>query len=128
MENQHHILLVDDEEGNLTFLSRFLKLKKFSVATAHNGQEAIEEINQCAPDVMILDIKMPVMDGLETLKWIKENQPNIQVIMLSAMGDNDSKEKALRLGALSYINKPMDLTDLLSKIQLALKLKRETVK
>ncbi|MFQ5444827.1 MAG: response regulator [Nitrospinales bacterium] len=126
MENPHHILLVDDEIGNLTFLSRFLKLKKFSVATAHNGKEAIEEINKCVPDVMILDIMMPVMDGMDTLKWVKENQPNIQVIMLSAMGDNDLKVKALQLGALSYISKPMDLTDLQSKIQLALKVKEST--
>ena len=110
------ILVVDDEEGALNLLSRFLKLNRFPVKTAKNGKEALESIQAEQPKLVILDVKMPEMNGIETLKWIRENYPDINVIMLSAAGQQEIVEESLNLGAKGFITKPMDLKLLLSKI------------
>ena len=116
MNLSEFILVVDDEEGALNLLSRFLKLNHFPVKTAKNGKEALESIKTAQPKLVILDVKMPEMNGIETLKWIRENRPDIKVIMLSAAGQQEIVEESFSLGAQGFITKPMDLKLLLSKI------------
>jgi YesN/AraC family two-component response regulator len=87
------------------------------VKTAKNGREALKSIQtEPPPKLVILDVKMPEMNGIETLKWIRENRPEINVIMLSAAGQHEIVEESLGLGAKGFITKPMNLKLLLSKV------------
>ncbi len=117
------ILLVDDEPKLLDLLRQFLESHGFRVvAQAGSGQEAIEQLKRHAPTVVLLDVKMPGMDGLATLRQLKAIQPAVTVIMVTAVEEEDAMEEALALGADDYILKPVNTdyleTLLLSKILL----------
>ncbi|MCG8619778.1 MAG: response regulator [Desulfobacterales bacterium] len=101
------ILIVDDEEIIVRLLSMSLRSDGYEVVSAHNGKEALEVLKKEAPDIVVTDIKMPVMDGLELLKRIKKIEPDKEVIIVTGHGDIDSTIVALQHGASDFINKPV---------------------
>ena len=116
------ILIVDDEPELRHLLQDFLELHGFRVAQAASGSEAVERFKQLSPAVVFLDIKMPGMDGLTTLRQLKAIQPNVTAVMLTGVEEEEAMEEALALGAEDYILKPFNFeyleTILLSKILL----------
>ena len=103
------IIIVDDEPDLLIFLSRELRDLDYEVETALSGEEAIERIKANRPHLMLLDINMPGMGGLETLKKAKEIDPHLAVVMVSAVAEEDIAKEAMKMGAHDYIKKPIDL-------------------
>ncbi|NQT29404.1 MAG: response regulator [Candidatus Saganbacteria bacterium] len=103
------ILVVDDEQGILDFFEKALNREGYDVRTSLDGSDALEKLKMEKPDLVILDIKMPGIDGIETLHYIREMDKNVVVLMLTAYGTLDSAKEALRLGATDYITKPFKL-------------------
>ncbi|CUU01952.1 Response regulator receiver domain-containing protein [Candidatus Thermokryptus mobilis] len=120
MAEKSRVLVVDDEEALRYLLSTELAAEGYEVETAGDGDEAIEAIKQKDYDVVLLDIKMPRVDGFEVLKFIKQNKPEIKVIMLTAYADVKNAIEALKLGASDFVSKPYDLEDILTSINRAL--------
>lgn len=118
---QTKVLLVDDEVEFASALAERLQLRSYDVKTASNALEALAVIHNYLPDVIILDLKIPGMDGIETLKTIKKIDPTIEVIMLTGHGDVQSVEDGMKSGAFEYIMKPIDIGELTSKIDKAMK-------
>jgi len=115
-----NILIVDDEEGIRKSLGAYLKLEGYHVDTAGGGAEAIEKLRELKRNIILLDINMPGMDGLETLRAIKSHDFSIQVIMMTAFSTFEKTMKSLEFGASDYILKPFDdLTEILRLIQLS---------
>ncbi|OGP96804.1 MAG: hypothetical protein A2Z39_04505 [Deltaproteobacteria bacterium RBG_19FT_COMBO_46_9] len=110
------LLLVDDEEDFRTTLSSRLKKREFEVTQVESGYQALEVIKEQAIDVAIVDVKMPRMDGLETLRQMKQLNPLIEVIMLTGHASVESGIEGMRLGAFDYLMKPCDINDLVLKI------------
>ncbi len=102
------ILLIDDEESILESLRIFLSGMNYAVSTASNGMEGIEIIHKEHPDLVITDLKMPEVDGLEVLKQIREFDDSVPCIIMTAYEDVDSTIRAMQLGAYDYIEKPID--------------------
>jgi len=105
------LLVVDDEIDIREFLANFFKKRKLSTYTASNGEEALRLLTKERPEIMLLDIKMPRMDGLEVLKRAKELDKNIKIIMITGREDKESEEKASRLGVVNYIHKPLEIDE-----------------
>lgn len=103
------ILVIDDEQGILDFFKKALGKEGYEMITCLNGIGALEKVKEEKPDLVILDIKMPEIDGIETLKRIRWINKNTIVIMLTAYGTMDSAKEALKLGAHDYITKPFKL-------------------
>jgi DNA-binding NtrC family response regulator len=114
------LLLVDDEVEFTLALAERLQLRKYEVKTASSALEALALIKDQLPDVVILDLKIPGMDGIETLKTIKKIDTEIEVIMLTGHGDIKSVEEGIKNGAFAYIMKPVDIEELIVKINNAL--------
>jgi len=117
MQNQHSILVVDDEEALRTVLSTELGSEGYKVEAASDGDEAISIVQNRQFDLVLLDIKMPRVDGFEVLKFIKKNHPQMKVIMLTAFADLKNAIESKKLGAEDFISKPYDLVDLLTTIE-----------
>jgi DNA-binding NtrC family response regulator len=117
MLNLRSILVVDDEEALRTVLSSELSSEGYNVETASDGDEAITILQGKQFDLVLLDIKMPRVDGFEVLKFIKKNSPQIKVIMLTAFADLKNAIESKKLGAEDFISKPYDLVDLLTTIE-----------
>lgn len=115
------ILLVDDEVEFVSTLSERLQLRGYDVRTANNALEALASVYKEPPDVIILDLRIPGMDGIETLKTIKKFDATIEVIMLTGHGDIRSVEDGMKSGAFEYIMKPVDISELTAKIDIARK-------
>ena len=122
------ILLVDDEERFRTNLQKMLGALGLMVNSKSSGAEALEELKQQGYDVIVLDIRMPGMDGLTTLAEIKKIYPEIEVIILTGHASMDAAMEINRLGGYDYLMKPCPLEDLLLKIDAAYekKVERET--
>ena len=103
------LLVVDDEPEICDFLKSFFEDRDFEVRSALSGEEAIRAVETFHPQVMLLDIKMRGMDGLAVLREVKEKNPKIKVIMVTAIETTDKIEEAMRLGADNYITKPLSL-------------------
>lgn len=100
------VLVVDNEPKLCEILKRFLELHNFEVTTAYSGEEALQRLQQMVPMFVLLDISMPGMDGLVTLKKIKTMDVPTTVIMITGIDDDDTMHQAMELGARDYINKP----------------------
>jgi DNA-binding response OmpR family regulator len=110
------LLLVDDEEMFLEFLSRRLISYQYDVTTCLSGEKALEMIMDHDFDVVILDVLMPGMDGIETLREIKKIKPLTEVIMLTGHASRESGIEGMELGAHDYLSKPCNTEDLIAKI------------
>ncbi len=113
------ILIIDDEVEFASTLCQRLALRGIDVRDAHSGTEGLEQIEEFAPDIVILDLKMPDMSGLAILSRIKQSRPDIAVIMLTGHGSVAAGIEAMEKGAFDYIMKPVDLGELLEKIEQA---------
>ena len=111
------LLIVDDEAEICEFLKSFFEDRDYRVAVAHDGTQALDQADLFHPDVVLLDIQMPGMDGLQTLKKIKEKHPRVKVIMVTAVETQEKIEEAMRLGADNYITKPLSLEYLEKDVQ-----------
>ncbi len=111
------ILIVDDEVNQRELLAEFLLKKKYNVETAPNGSEACKIIDKNPIDLILCDYKMPDMTGLEVLKYAKNKNPETSVIIMTAYGSIDSAVESMREGAYNYIQKPIDLEELLFQIE-----------
>ena len=114
------ILVVDDEEAIVSSLSSILEDEGYEVSVAKSGVEALKIYTTDPPDLMLLDIWMPEMDGLETLRRIKELVPTAQVMMMSGHGSIETAVKAIKLGAYDYIEKPLSLENVTLRVKHAL--------
>lgn len=117
------LLLVDDESDFRSTLQKRLIKRKLNVEGASGGEEALEMLGQKPFDVVVLDVRMKGMDGIETLREIRKKYPSIEVIMLTGHAEVEIAMQGMELGAFDYLMKPMDIDDLLYKIQDAFKKK-----
>ena len=115
------VLLVDDEEKFVKSLSERIKMRDLNSDVAMNGEEALRIIDNETPDVMVLDLKMPGIDGLEVLRRVKKAYPQVQVIILTGHGSEKDEKEARRLGAFEYLEKPMPVDALIGHIRRAFK-------
>jgi DNA-binding NtrC family response regulator len=125
MDSFPKLLLVDDEEPFRKTLAKRLKETGYEVAEAASGLDALETLAEGAIDVVVLDIQMPGMSGLETLSEIRARHIGTEVIMLTGHGDVSSAVEGMRLGAYDYLMKPCEYEYLVVKIQEAFKVKKE---
>jgi len=112
-----NILVVDDDVAIRELFERILKKEEYTVFTADNGKEALELVNRKRPDLVILDLKMPGMNGIEILRQIKRIDENIEVIMITGYGTMKTARIAMRLGAYDYITKPFDVNYIMALIR-----------
>jgi DNA-binding NtrC family response regulator len=117
MAKQSSILVVDDEDSLRNVLSNELSNEGYEVRSASDGDEAISELQKASYDLILLDIKMPRMNGFEVLKFIKENHPKTKVVMLTGFADLKNAIESKKLGADDFVSKPYDLVDLLTTIE-----------
>ena len=114
------ILVVDDEKGVCHALKKILSRHGYEVLTAHDGLEGIEMADKENPDLVIMDVSMPRLDGLETLQRLKSLHPDIAVIMMTAHSTSDKAIMAMKKGAYDYLTKPFDNARLISLIEKAI--------
>jgi DNA-binding NtrC family response regulator len=110
------VMLVDDEEKFLDVLSDRLEARGLRVNTVTSGEDAIDEVEGKNFDAIIVDLAMPGIDGIETLRRIKEKRPDLEIIMLTGHGTVQSGVEAMKLGAEDFLEKPVDINVLLEKI------------
>ena len=118
-ETPSKLLIVDDERQFVQTLSERLRLREIGSVVAYDGESALTMIKEEEPDVMILDLKMPGIDGIEVLKRVKQTNPLIEVIMLTGHGTEADKELCMELGAFAYLEKPVDVSVLSDTIKKA---------
>lgn len=106
------VLLVDDERDLAQTLSERLEMRDMGSAVAYDGASALQMVEEDDPEVMIIDLKMPDIDGLEVLRKVKQTRPQIEVIILTGHGSDADKEQCMRLGAFGYLQKPVDIDKL----------------
>ena len=110
------VLLVDDEEDFLSTLAERLEARGLKVNTVTSGEQAVAKAENEGFDLIVLDLAMPGMDGLETLKRIKAKQPDAEIIILSGQGSIKTSIEAMKLGAEDFMEKPVSISELLDKI------------
>jgi len=113
------VLIVDDEQDFLKIISDRLTARDMNVSTASSAKEAIKQIDEESFDAVVLDLQMPEMDGLETLKVMKEKNPDLQVILLTGHATVEKGIEAMKLGAMDLIEKPADLATIVERIKRA---------
>ncbi|MCP4748985.1 MAG: response regulator [Desulfobacteraceae bacterium] len=124
-KEQIKVLLVDDEEEFVKSLAERIKLRKLKSDVALNGEEALRYIEDQVPDVMVLDLKMPGIDGFEVLRKVKKTYPQVQVIILTGHGSVKDEMEVRRIGAFGYLKKPTDINILIENIKRAYMLKKQ---
>ena len=120
------VLLVDDEEEFRKTLATRLQMRNLEITETDSGEAALETMNRQTFDVVVLDIRMPGMDGIETLQRIKKLQPRAEVIMLTGHASMESGIDGMYFGAFDYLMKPCDINELIKKIQNACQRKSQT--
>ncbi|MEW5938610.1 MAG: response regulator transcription factor [Chloroflexota bacterium] len=118
--DRRKILVVDDEERMVRFIRMNLEHDGFLVSEANNGKQAVGKIRDVTPDVILLDVMMPDVDGFDVLETIREFT-NVPVIMLTAKGEEDDRVRGLELGADDYVTKPFSPRELVSRIKAVLR-------
>jgi len=120
---QMKILLVDDEADYLQTLAKRLSRRRLEASLAYSGEEALAFVKDNPVDVIVLDVKMPGMDGIETLRRIRATAPHVEVIMLTGHAAMESALQGMELGAFDYLIKPADFDELVYKLEDAYKKK-----
>jgi len=119
------VLLVDDEEQFVETLAQRLEARDFTVATAFNGDQALEYVRGKDVDVVVLDVLMPGLSGIDTLREMKRVRPLTEVIMLTGHATVETAIEGMKLGAFDYLMKPTEIEDLVEKINKAQRRKSE---
>jgi len=113
MSDAANILLVDDEPGMLRYIRTLLEVDDHKVQTATTGEEALKQVEKgLDPDLVLLDLLMPGIDGLQTLEHLRQMKPGVKVVMLSCVSDTRKVVQAMRLGAHDYLTKPFQKAEL----------------
>ena len=120
MKRKQTILVVDDEPMVLDLFQKILSRERYTLLTASNGKEALELVCKKRPDLVILDLKLPDMSGIETLRRINRRNENPEVIIITGYGSMETARAAMRLGAYDYITKPFDIDYIRALIEDAL--------
>jgi DNA-binding response OmpR family regulator len=123
---KYRILVADDEENIRMLLSETLKDEGYEIIEVTNGDEAVKEVKKSDFDCVLMDVRMPVLDGMEAFLKIREIRNNLPVIFLTAYGSSDLAIKAMKKGAYDYLTKPFDLEELKVKVKKAIELKELT--
>jgi len=113
------VLLIDDEEEFLSTLSERMELRGMNVNTASNARNAVEALDSGDFDAIVLDLQMPDMNGIEMLKVIRKNHPDMQVILLTGQATLEAGIEAMKLGAMDFMEKPADINALTERIKKA---------
>lgn len=111
------VLLVDDEKAFVDTLAQRLRMRELIVDVVYDGEQALSYINKMEPDVIVLDLKMPGLHGIEVLREIKKINREIQVIILTGHGTEKDDEEAKKLGGFEFLRKPADIDLLVAKIK-----------
>jgi len=111
------VLLVDDEVDFVNTLTQRLKMRNLNVSCVYDGEQALARVKQEEPDVLVLDLKMPGLQGMDVLRDVRKTNPDMQVIILTGHGTEKDDEEARRLGGFDFLSKPADIDLLLSKIK-----------
>ena len=111
LATMRRMLIVDDERDICDCLQQFFASRGFSVATAFSGEEALMRITQGGADVVLLDILLPGLSGMEVLRRLKELTPRVQVVMVTGLDQTHLRAEAYRYGAAAYVTKPFDFSD-----------------
>lgn len=125
MDN-NKVLIVDDQNGIRILLMEVFSSEGYETYQAANGKIALDIVQKNEPDLVLLDMKIPGMDGLEILKHIKQMNPDIRVIMMTAYGELDMIKEATDLGALMHFTKPFDIDEMRLAVNMQLKNKTNT--
>jgi len=121
--NDFRVLFVDDEVDFLDTLLKRMRKRRVNVSGVKSGEDALEWLSGNIADVVVLDVRMPGMDGIETLRAIKKLNPLVEIIMLTGHANLEVARKGMELGAFDYLMKPIDIDELLYKVQDACKKK-----
>jgi DNA-binding NtrC family response regulator len=113
------VLLVDDEKEFVESLSERLELRNLDAKVVHDGEQALKAVKKDKPDVMVLDLRMPGIDGIEVLRKVKKKDPDMAVVILTGHGTDKDEKEALRLGATAYLRKPVDVDQLVGTLHKA---------
>ena len=114
-----NVIVIDDEEGMREGMRRVLERSSFQVDLAENGEEAIKLLEENTYDLALIDLKMPGIDGFEVLKRVKQEHPDVEVIVLTGHGSEHDEKVVRDLGAFEYLQKPVDIATLAEKIRQA---------
>src|SRR5262247_2729457 len=125
MNSPAKILIVDDEPFNVDYLEQELEDLGYATVSARNGREALEKVTLEAPDLILLDVMMPIMDGLTVCRLLKGDDETrlIPIVIMTALDGLDDRIKGIEAGADDFLTKPVNQRELLARIQTALKLK-----
>ena len=105
------MLIVDDEEDICDCLAQFFLTRGYLVSTAGSGEEALNVLEKDVPDVVLLDVRLPGLSGIEVLKRVKDRWPAMRIVMVTALDQDDVRQKARLYGAVGYVVKPFDFSD-----------------
>ncbi len=114
------ILLVDDETEFVSTLAERLEMRHYGVAIAHDGESGLMALSEDLPEVVVLDLKMPGLSGIEVLRRVRKDHPHLPVILLTGYGSTRDGIQGMQLGAFGYLMKPIDIDVLVAKINEAL--------
>jgi DNA-binding NtrC family response regulator len=119
------VLLVDDEEDFVRTMADRMEMRELGSDVALDGEQALQMLEDDIPDVMVLDLRMPGLDGMEVLKRVKKKYPEVEVIIMTGHGSDQDEDEARRLGAFAYLQKPVDITELMDTVKRAGRARRE---
>ena len=119
------VLMVDDEEDFVKTLAERMQMRDLDSDVALSGEQALQIVEDQIPDVMVLDLKMPGIDGMEVLRRVRKAYPQVQVVILTGHGSEKDEAEAKRLGAFAYLQKPVDIEKLVVTLKNAYKKKME---
>lgn len=120
INNNHTILVVDDQMGVRRLLFEAFQEEGYKVDMAANGPDALEKINQVRPDIVLMDMKMPGMSGLEVLREVKKQDKDLKIILMTAYGELEIVAEAMALGVTEYVTKPFDINEVRGLVRKAL--------
>ena len=121
-----NVLFVDDEEDFVRTMAERMEMREVGSEVALSGTQALQMLESEIPDVMVLDLRMPGLDGIEVLRQVKDTYPQVEVIIMTGHGSERDEEEARKLGAYDYLRKPVDINDLMEIIKNAGASRRNT--